>query len=113
MSYPTFTFKLDSENKSSKPKINKVEFGEGYGQRAPAGINNDATTWQVEYREKKGTDVDAVEAFLAERGGVYPFLWVPEGKTDPVTVVCEEWSVNNVHGSIVKTLSATFIKVVA
>lgn len=80
-----------------EPKIIKAQFGDGYAQRRPAGINTQACIWSI---AMKNTDVETagdVVQFLSDRNGVEIFNWTPPRQIadPPVTqdVICPSWSV--------------------
>ena len=91
-----------------EPRVRVSAFGDGYQQRAPDGLNNDAQTW-----EYQATDVDDavaadMMAFLETHGAVTPFDYTPLWATTPIKVVCPTW--RRTLGSRVGTsdISATF-----
>ncbi|KGQ25499.1 tail protein [Gallibacterium anatis CCM5995] len=81
--------KLTIEN---EPRRNVVQFGDGYAQRAKVGINSLLRRYPVTVKVKN-KDRLAVDAFLAQHGGVEPFYF-----NDPFTksrkkVVCGQWRI--------------------
>ncbi len=66
----------------------EAQFGDGYAQRAEDGLNSVARVFAVSWSRLKVADADIVEAFLAARGGVEPFLWTPPRAAVAVKVVC-------------------------
>ncbi|MEQ1961488.1 phage tail protein, partial [Escherichia albertii] len=59
---------------ASAPSVRKVRFGDGYSQRAPAGLNADLKTYSVTLSVSR-EEATALESFLAEHGGWKAFLW--------------------------------------
>ena len=63
---------------ASVPSVRKVRFGDGYSQRAPAGLNANLKTYSV--------------SFLEEHGGWKAFLWTPPYEWRQIKVTCAKWS---------------------
>ncbi|WP_137653356.1 phage tail protein, partial [Escherichia albertii] len=60
---------------ASAPSVRKVRFGDGYSQRAPAGLNADLKTYSVTLS-----------------GGWKAFLWTPPYEWRQIKVTCAKWS---------------------
>jgi len=57
-------------------KVRKVTFGDGYTQRAPDGINNRSTSYQLTF-VRDATTITAILAFLDAHAGATAFYWTP------------------------------------
>ncbi len=70
---------------TSAPSVREVRFGDGYSQRAPAGLNADLKTYSVTLSVSR-EEATALESFLAEHGAGRPFvdaaLWLQADKGD-------------------------------
>lgn len=70
---------------TSAPSVREVRFGDGYSQRAPAGLNADLKTYSVTLSVSR-EEATALESFLAEHGGWKAFvdaaLWLQADKGD-------------------------------
>ncbi len=70
---------------ASAPSVRKVRFGDGYSQRAPAGLNADLKTYSVTLSVPRW-EATALESFLASTGweilSVDAALWLPADKGD-------------------------------
>lgn len=76
--------------KRSKPRVNRIRFGDGYSQRSTDGINANMPIWSLAFTLRTRALIDSIDAFLAARGGVEAFDWTnPSGAL--VKVICEEW----------------------
>lgn len=67
---------LESETRmdvTSAPSVREVRFGDGYSQRAPAGLNADLKTYSVTLSVSR-EEATALESFLAEHGAGRPFV---------------------------------------
>lgn len=73
-----------------RPRVKTAQFGDGYGQRAADGINNDLVTWNLTFNRVR-SDIEAIAAFFKSKGGVIPFTWTPYGRSE-ILVICPEWS---------------------
>ena len=106
----TFTWIPDYEaTENSRPRINKVQFGDGYEQRLRFGLNTDPKEWDLVFMGRTNAERDEIRGFLSARGGVESFDWTPPGGTAG-KFVCEEWRTTlNVHNY--NTITATFRQV--
>ncbi|MDR5790276.1 phage tail protein [Caballeronia sp. LP003] len=79
-----------------EPKIIKAQFGDGYAQRRPAGINTQACIWSLSMKNIDAATAGDVVTFLSERNGVEVFNWTPPRQIveTPVVqdVICPSWN---------------------
>lgn len=90
------------------PQVRVARFGDGYEQRAAAGIRSVQRSFAV----RLSADIDTVkmaEAFLRARAGVEAFDWTPLD-LQPGKFVCRKWSVRYGAG-FAADLDATFEEV--
>ena len=75
-----------SEDQSStyKYRILNAEFGDGYSQTAPDGINNEIREVTVMYKNLLPTEYDTVMNFLRGLRGASKFKFSPYGETEQV-----------------------------
>ncbi|MDO6706794.1 phage tail protein [Photobacterium sp. 1_MG-2023] len=97
-------------SRKSKPRIQKVHFGDGYEQRSPDGLNNHLKNYPVTF-EGDSDDIYEIEHFLEMHLGYLPFIFTPVGEWVPRTVVCEEWDIK--EGSTESVLTTSFREVIA
>lgn len=95
---------------SIKPKIKEINFGDGYSQRSPDGINNNLRSHSVSFLEKT-IEIASIDLFLSVKNGVDAFLFCPHGEWEDRKVICKEWSTE--HLGTYSKLTATFQEVVA
>lgn len=93
---PLFFWK-PSYNSSPKmtPRIKKVQFGNGYVQRLPDGINNNLININLLFELRSTQETTAIAHFLNTRQGTESFLFTPPppfGKQK--RFVCEDWEPN-------------------
>jgi phage-related protein len=69
-----------------------AQFGDGYAQRRPAGINTQDQMWSVGLTNLTASKAEAVLAFLSARNGVDVFNWTPPRTATPLDVICPSWS---------------------
>ncbi len=110
MSIPTFNPPCNpSPGFTSTPEVKllKSEFGDGYTQASPNGLNHirdtvETVSWDVLAKDER----DALIAFFTERGGNKPFFYqFPHGVMTKWT--CEQWSDQAISGNFHK-VTATF-----
>jgi phage-related protein len=83
---PSFTADLEEA-----PKIQRVQFGDGYEKRLAYGINTQPKTWALRFDNRTNTERDAILTFLRARGGVESFDWTdPNGTAGKF--ICEGWN---------------------
>jgi phage-related protein len=75
-----------------EPRVLVAQFGDGYAQRRPNGINYQPQVWNVEMRNAQEADVRAAFDFLKARGGVDVFNWYQPRTDLRVDVICPQWS---------------------
>lgn len=74
----TFTWIPDYEaTENSRPRIRKVQFGDGYEQRLKFGPRTDPKEWDLVFMGRTNTERDEITDFLSARGGVESFDWTP------------------------------------
>ena len=75
-----------SEDQSStyKYRILNAEFGDGYSQTAPDGINNEIREVKVMYKNLLPTEYNIVMNFLRGLRGASKFKFSPYGETEQV-----------------------------
>ncbi len=93
-----------------KPAVQKVQFGDGYSGRYAFGLNTQLEVWDVRFSAREETEATEIDDFFRAAGGVDPFEWTPPGASDPINVVCEEWTkTQDTPGRF--TIQATFLEV--
>ncbi|MBC8638265.1 phage tail protein [Caballeronia sp. EK] len=75
-----------------EPRIIKAQFGDGYAQRRPAGINTLACMWSITIRNATEKIAGEVVQFLSARNGVDVFNWTPPRQTVTQDVICPSWN---------------------
>jgi len=84
--------------KTSKPRVLKASFGDGYEQRLIDGINNINETFSVAFNNREKEEVDDIVAFFDSKAGVTAFSYTyPDSNNSGETtikVVCEDYSLN-------------------
>lgn len=110
-----FTNTPSSIDESATFAVDKVQFGDGYVQRMPSGINNALRSWSISFTDKSKTEANAMVAFWKAQMGSVSFSWRPTGEVADVRVICESWSkpIQNRYlaGEFVYSISATFKEV--
>ncbi len=94
--------------RSVKPSVSVIKFGDGYEQRVANGINFTPKVWSVSFTNA-GPMVKEILAFLEGLGGLEAFSWT-DPLDDTANYVCREWSSSR-QGQGVYRINATFEQV--
>jgi phage-related protein len=107
----TFTWTPDfGAQKTTKPTVSVVKFGDGYESRVKHGINTNQVSWSLRFGLRDDEEIAEIEEFLADKEGVEAFEWTPPTEDDASNFVCREWSKSLDHAGR-STISATFEEV--
>jgi len=74
-----------------EPGVLKAEFGDGYGQRAADGINNNMEKWELSYNELNDAEVQVLLNFFFGLNGVTNFAWQPKFSAVAKKYICPRW----------------------
>lgn len=101
--------------KRSTAKVLLAQFGDGYEQRLPLGINNLQQEYQVTFKTRPKVDIDDIVTFLQNTKGANSFNFtVPDtnGVSNETTikVVCSEFEMTYEYDDFY-SLEATFRRV--
>lgn len=94
MALPTFSPPVaPSAGLAVEPKLNlfKSEFGDGYTQASPAGLNHIRDVAELKFEMMTSLQAAGLVAFLRERGGYQPFLWTAPDEDTPRRWTCAKW----------------------
>ena len=80
-----------SSQMEQEPRVLRAQFGDGYEQRAPDGLNPIPEVWNVKFRGCADAGADVIIAFFRTHGGVLTFDWRPRGTTSPRKFICPSW----------------------
>ncbi|MGN5354327.1 phage tail protein [Ralstonia sp. L16] len=77
MAIDTFTWiPLVDPQGTTNYRTRKAQFGDGYDQEVPDGINNAVDSWPLSFRDT-GAVIAQIKAFLDAHGGSRAFYWTP------------------------------------
>lgn len=109
MALPIFTppRALSQTNEAPEIKLNEFEYGEGYTELSPAGLNHIRRVETHTWRELLLLEAQEILGFLRSRGGFAPFWWTPPFEASAVKWTCKEWSSQKAPPNLV-TVTATF-----
>lgn len=102
----TFTWSPDRDPSSTMGfRTKSAQFGDGYKQSAPDGINSRSQKWSLTFTGSTAK-ISAIRAFLDARGGWEPFEWTtPLGEVG--FFLASEYSATSLgHG--IERVSVTF-----
>lgn len=76
---------IDHDNSSIQYsyRVLSAQFGDGYYQASPDGINTESRTWQVTYKNLPKSAFDTVLKFIRSLQGVTPVLARAPGESKP------------------------------
>lgn len=95
-----------------RPRTKSVAFGDGYELRIGDGLNTMAQKWTLSFNVMPLDMAEYIEWFFKKQGGIRWFWWVPPRQTQPIKVICKEWTRGPVEGSRHHDfISATFQQV--
>lgn len=79
-----------------KPRVAKTQFGDGYVERAPDGLNPMPETWALQFNDisdEAGTEIIAfLQARFTGPAGQEAFDWTPLWSNTPIRVTCEQFT---------------------
>jgi phage-related protein len=112
---PIFNWCVTGATYDLEPSVTKAQFGDGYAQRKPSGINTQSRVWTVDMKNITTSMRDDVLAFLEARNGVEVFNWTAPRFTTALDYVCPSWSFSygdmTEDGSYLYNLSMKFQQV--
>lgn len=73
-------------------KVLEAEFGDGYSQPTPDGINNIRETVELKWDGLTECEMHSIYDFFTARKGAQPFLYKPAGYHKPLAWTCKEWT---------------------
>lgn len=86
----------------------EAEFGDGYSQRAGAGINPRRSTWSISFENVDNDAADEITAFLDASLGYTPFYWTaPQDTAARLWVMDGGYTVSTIN-SLSKTVTCKF-----
>lgn len=102
MERQTFNWYPDFESeKTVKPKVGILQFGDDYEQRQGVGLNRIKEEWSVTFTRPHEV-INQIDDFLTDKHGVESFWWTnPRGKQ--IIVVCDSHSVKRYRGHHILT----------
>jgi phage-related protein len=85
----------DPLDDAHEPRVNKVQFGDGYSARSKDGINADQQRVTMKWEHLTQTEFSAIWDFFVARGGsesfTYTLPWLGAGNTSK-TYICPRYS---------------------
>lgn len=86
-------------------RVRKVNFGDGYTQRIPDGLNNVSQKWPLTF-EGNAAEMLPIRDFFISHAGASSFYWTPPGGTQGLWVV-EKFNMTSIGGGLY-SISADF-----
>lgn len=90
-----------------EPRVRSTNFGDGYNQEIPDGINDLAEKWDLSFSNRQKSIIDSMDLFFRENRGI-AFDWMnPDGII--IKVKCKSWS-KTVNHSMDASMTTTFVQ---
>ncbi len=109
---PTLSYAVDySAQKTVKPQVRSVKYGDGYEQRLTWGMNQKPATWVLSFNLRSLTEANEIEEFFSDLNGVDTFDWTPPDAVASKKFIAREWSKTIQRGNwwdISVTIEETF-----
>ncbi len=84
----TSSYRVD---KTTTPRVNIVQFNDGYQHRIKFGLNTRPSIWSLTF-DISETDSDTIETFLEARADDgASFDWTPPGSSTAYKWICLSW----------------------
>ena len=93
-----------------KARVLTAQFGDGYSQRAPDGLNAVGKTLTIEWQKLTKAQAQEIEDFFVARGGATAFFYQPPKESAPLKWTCAAWRRVS-QSNTAESLSATFDQV--
>lgn len=102
----------DSVN-SPTVRLLEAQFGDGYSQRAPDGINHIQDVVTLNWNVLTDADARTINSFFQSHGGYKAFRWTAPGQITEKKWVCKKWTLKrqSKDQSIFNAIAATFVQV--
>lgn len=91
-------------------RVYENKFGDGYGQRASAGINAVDSRVPVIWKRLTTTDAETLDSFLRECGGWDSWDWTFPLRSTSVKVICKRWTRKPIRAQL-ESITAIFERV--
>lgn len=78
--FPSINIGQKSKRKRSD-RLLVADFGDGYGQTAPDGINTVVEEWSLSFDDYPLADIKTITDFLDGLGSAKSFYWTPQDET--------------------------------
>ena len=76
---PLTSYISQTSNRERNYRLISSQFGDGYSQRAPSGLNAQQDKWTLQYDNLSATDRDTLWTFLNTHGSWTSFTWAAPG----------------------------------
>lgn len=72
-------------------KILEAEFGDGYSQPTPDGLNHMRKELSLQWDTLTSAQMLLIDGFFEDHRGTDPFYYQPAGTAAPIKWTCKEW----------------------
>lgn len=91
----------------TEAKVDRAEFGDGYSQRSPEGLNSIRRAATLHWDGIPESEAMGYDAFFAAKLGAESFFWTRFGASSPELFTCASWK--GTPQGAVWSFDATFV----
>jgi phage-related protein len=73
-------------------RVSRVDFGDGYSQRARKGLNTKPQKWRLNWSRISDADAETLRLFFEDLAGVGLIEWTPYNQSTPLLWTANGWS---------------------
>lgn len=73
----------DKSQKTKEFRVLTADFGDGYSQSVPDGLNTHIESWDLTFEHYPASDINTITTFLDARLGSQSFYWTPPDELTP------------------------------
>jgi phage-related protein len=107
--FPAIQVHYGSAPQPVKPRVQRLDFGDGYSQRIGQGLNPISEGWDIILKDITAAEKDTVVVFFKDKNGTEAFYWTPIGESTPRQYTCPEWLPVPQEGQL-WTVTAKFVE---
>jgi phage-related protein len=89
--FPASPAPSQSSSAGIKPRVNSIQFGDGYSQRSPDGLNTTPQVYQLFWKSILESERASLDSFLQGCAGATSFDWTPPNQSTPLKFICKTW----------------------
>lgn len=100
-----------SSSKTVKHRTLKAQFGDGYSQRTPDGVNSQIENWAISWSAVNESEYSTIASALNSAGGAQVLTWTPPDSATAKKFLMEDGFNVTFHGADLFTVSCNLTQV--